>query len=233
MKTLLWKNSFKYFDLTQTMSKGMPDWDGNCGFQMKVDIDYPKGLRVQSMTTPNGIGTHMDAPSHFIKDEKDIASIDIDQLICPGFVIDVEKKAHADYAISKTDIRNFESEFGQIPPNSIAIGKTGWGKYWYDPEKYRNADKSGKMHFPRFSKDATEYLLSKDIAGIATDTLSPDGGDETFPVHHRLLSKGKIIIENLKITDDLPLSNIQVIALPLKIKHATEAPCRVIALSEV
>jgi kynurenine formamidase len=88
-----------YIDLTQTLEPGIPDWDGCCGFQMQETFYEEQGIRVQSLTTPAGIGTYMDAPSHFIKGASDIASIPTEKLIAPAVILDLRKQAHAKYFI--------------------------------------------------------------------------------------------------------------------------------------
>lgn len=226
------KMNGKMVDLTQTIHEGIPDWNGCCGFQMNQVMDYPDGACVHEINTPNGIGTHMDAPSHFIEGATDISKIRLEKLVCPGLIIDVRHKATPDYAISAEDISDFEKRYGEIVAGSIVIGFTGWGDKWHSPAKYRNEDDQGIMHFPKFSIESIDYLLKRHIHGIAIDTLSPDGSDYNFPVHHKLLGAGKFIIENIKLSNTLPPTNFTIIALPLKIKQATEAPCRVIAMIE-
>lgn len=228
----------KIIDLTQTISEGVPDWDGCCGFQMNKILDYADGACVQEIKTCNGIGTHIDAPSHFIEGGLDISNISLEKLVCPAVVIDVSHKttsnrdsnSASNYALSYSDVIDFEKTYGSIPEKSIVIGNTGWGTKWGSPKDYRQADLDGHMNFPKFSIEAIDYLLEKNINGIAIDTLSPDGGDMNFPVHHQILGAGKFIIENIKIPKELPNVGFTMISLPIKIKNATEAPCRVIAV---
>lgn len=222
----------KIIDLTQTIYNGIPDWNGCCGFQMKQVMGYSDGARVQELHMPNGIGTHIDAPSHFIEGGIDITEIGLEQLICPGVVIDVSEKVDQHYALSVNDIAEFEAKYGAMPEKSIVIIHTGWGRRWNDAAQYRNEDAKGVMRFPKVSVEAAELLLKRNINGIAIDTLSPDWPDSDFPVHHKLLSAGKFIIESIKIVDVLPALGFTVVALPLKIKLATEAPCRVVAIIE-
>ncbi len=218
-------------DLTQVLAEGIPDWEGCCGFKMKQVMDYPEGARVNWLDIRNGIGTHMDAPSHFVKGAGDIAGIELERLICPGVVINVVAQAHQDYAISADDINQFEQQHGRIPENSIVILYTGWATRWHSPEEFRNVDQEGVMHFPHLSFAAAELLLERNINGIAVDTLSPDDPrDDTFPVHHLLLGADKFIIENLNINDEMPVKDFTLIALPLRLKDATESPCRVVAV---
>ena len=79
--------------------------------------------------------------------------------------------------------------------------------------------------------DAAEYLLSKQIAGIGVDTLSPDPPEalRTQPIHPVVLEKQVLIIENLCNLDQLP-DFFLFLALPLKIRGGSGSPLRAVAL---
>ena len=219
-----------YIDLTQSLKPGIPDWVGCCGSELHEHMSVDShGVQVQSMKTPLGIGTHMDAPCHFIQGGRDIAALSIEELILPAVVIDVREHVHPDYFISVEDIKSVEKQHGSIAPNNLVLGLTGWSQYWDNPDKYRGEDENGHKHFPGFSEEAIVYLLEKDIAGIGIDTLSPDGSYHSFPGHHLLLGAGKYIIENLTNLDKLPATGSVITALPIKIEGGSEAPCRVVA----
>lgn len=199
-------------------------------FSNETSLDYSDGVRVHVLKMPNGIGTHMDAPNHFIEGAKDIASLDVQELSSPGVMIDISHKADEFYKLSVDDIHDFEKEHGLISEGAIVIVFTGWSHKWQNVTAYRNADSNGMMNFPVISAAAAELFLKRKVNGIAIDTLSPDRPDSEFPVHKILLGAGKFIIENIKIDDELPAVNFTVLALPMKIKSATEAPCRIVAL---
>lgn len=217
-----------YIDLTQTVTTGIPDWDGCCGFNLTEQVFEPD-ICVQSMSTPLGIGTHIDAPCHMIPKAQDIAALPITQLIAKAVVIDISSEVHPEYFLPTLTIKAFENKYGNIPYGSLVLLHTGWSQYWNDPIKYRNVDSNGKRKFPGFSYEAAEYLLTKGIVGIGIDTLSPDGSYDSFPVHKAILGQGKYILENLCHLEQLPAMGAEVIALPIKIKNASESPARVIA----
>lgn len=209
----------KLIDLTQALHPSIPDWHGCCGFQLHQDIDYKDvGIRTQSITTPLGIGTHIDAPSHFFEGACDIATIALETLYVESVVINVAHKITPDYVITVQDIKDFEMQYKSIKPHMLILAHTGWSQYWHNPEKYRNADSNGYMHFPRFSEEAADYLLTKFCVGIGIDTLSPDGSNMNFSVHKKILGAGKYIVENLCCLDKLNPYGHRVIVLPLKIK---------------
>jgi kynurenine formamidase len=86
------------------------------------------------------------------------------------------------------------------------------------------------MHFPAFSARAVELLLTRNITGIAIDTLSPDCRDKSYSVHKLVLGEGKYIIENIANCAHIPPKGSYAIVLPLRIEEATESPIRIVAL---
>lgn len=223
-------DDFTFVDLTHTLSPDIPGWDSGCGFQHKIELDYSDcttdvKFRVQSLQMLAGMGTHMDAPVHCIPDAASIADIRLESLITPCRVIDVSARADAQYSMSVDDIKQFENEYGIIPKGSFVIVYTGWDQWWHEPEKYRN-----NLIFPCISRQAAEELLSRNIAGIGIDTLSPDCGNSNFPVHQAILSAGKYIVENIANARQMNSTGDYSLALPIKIQGGTEAPVRLIGL---
>lgn len=225
----------KIIDLTHTLTPEIPTWDGSCGFDIQIILDYNQcasetKFKLQALNLKkSGTGTHIDSPSHCFPTGQMTADLPLEQLVVKAYVIDVSLKADADYVVSIDDIISFEKYYGKIEENSLVIVYTGWSRYWNDAKKYRNEDHNGIMHFPAISNEAAQLLIERDIAGIAIDTLSPDCPDSGYPVHRLMLGQNKYIIENIAQADQLPPINSYVIALPLKI-NATESPLRIIGL---
>ena len=223
---------YQLIDLTHTLDSSVPTWNGGCGFNHEIHLDYPDcqgtdKFRVMQINMHAGIGTHIDAPSHCFVDGKAIDNFELDDLCMPGFIIDVSDKAHENYSLTSEDIIAFEATHGVIPQNSCVIVKTGWEKFWNHPEKYRN-----NHVFPCVSPEAASLLLERNIAALGIDTLSPDRPENGFPVHRLLLGAGKILIENAAHLDNMPPKGAYVMILPMKIKNGTEAPIRLVGLLE-
>ncbi len=222
---------YKIIDLTHPLSPTIPTWDGSCGFEHHLQHDYQPSsttsFRTHRVHMNEGIGTHIDAPAHCIPGGKTIDELNLNDLLAPCLVIDVSAKAHERYSVTVADIEVFEEKYGLIKPGSFIIVRTGWEKFWSEPEKYR-----GNLVYPCVSVDAAQFLLKRDIAGLGIDTLSPDRPDEGFPVHTTLLSAGKYIVENIANSANLPPVGFYSLALPIKIQGGTEAPVRLIAIGE-
>ena len=220
----------KYVDLTHTLHNGIPAWDLSCGFQNEISMDYLQcdgaaKFRVQQLSCPAGIGTHMDAPAHCIPGAKTIDAYSVEECKKACVVIDVSNYLNKDYQLSAQEIKLFEKKYGVIPNDAFVIIYTGWSKHWRNPEKYHN-----QLVFPSVSVEAAEYLLTRNISGLGIDTLSPDAGDSDFGVHQKILGANKFIVENIANAHLMPSIGSEILILPLQIKDGTEAPINLVGL---
>lgn len=220
----------KPVDLTHTLSFNIPTWDVSCGFNLEIDTDYtdckdPDLFRTQKVNMNAGIGTHMDTPAHCFQNQRTIESLTMEELVTDCVVIDVSNYADENYIVMPEAIEKFEEKYGEIKQNSFVIFYTGWYKYWENSEKYRNNYK-----FPSVHVSTAELLLKRNIAGLGIDTLSADTGKNGFPVHRAILGANKYLVENITNLAGLPPTGAKIAVLPIKIKDATEAPIRLIAL---
>ena len=108
---------------------------------------------------------------------------------------------------------------------------TGWYKKFTDPEKYINQAQDGTLHFPGFSPESAELLLTRDIAGIGIDTMSLDpGNDLSFPVHKIILSANKYQVENMNNLDAIPATGAIALIGVLPVRDGSQAQARIFAL---
>ena len=225
-------DQFDFLDLTHKITSEIPTWSGCCGFSHEIKRDYDTGIRILKYSMHGSCGTHIDAPSHFIQNGRTVANLTLEELIVPFRVINVSKKREPNLQIDLKAILNHENEYGNIEKNTFVIGYTGWGRFWSDPQKYRNPQIDGSLLFPTFSIEAASYLVEKNICGIGIDTLSPDPYVGDHPVHRLLLGMDKYIVENLANLENLTSMKGYVIIMPLKIDVGAEASCRIIALTK-
>lgn len=223
---------YKLIDLTHELESTIPTWNGGCGFNHDVHIDYSDcesedKFRVMKLKMHAGNGTHMDAPSHCIPGGKYIHDFDVNDLVMPCVVIDASDKCFERYSLTAQDIADFESKHGSIAKGSCVMIKSGWSKFWNEPLKYHN-----NHVFPSASREAAELLLERGVSAIGIDTLSPDRPEDGFTVHKAFLGAGKIIIENVANLDNMPSIGSFVMVLPIKIRNGTEAPVRLVGLIE-
>ena len=184
-------------------------------------------------------GTHLDSPVHFAKGRYTVDELPLQQLIGAAIVIDVTEKCatNADYLVSVADFENWEKRNGKIPPGTIVLLRTGFGKFYPDRKKYlgteeRGAEAVAKLHFPGLDPAAARWLTTnRSIKAIGLDTASIDYGQSTlFESHRALFEKNVPAFENVANLDQLPAKGFSVIALPMKIKGGSGGPLRIIAV---
>ena len=222
-------------DLTHVLHRDMPFWPGTAPFVIERLADYDKGYRMHRFSLWENIGTHIDAPAHFIEGGASVNELGLNDLVAPVAVINVQDRValDPDYQLSVRDVLTWEERNGQVLPGSLVVMNTGWYKKFSDPEAYVNQDEQGVLHFPGFSVAAAELLVERDVAGIGIDTLSLDpGNDLSFPVHRIILGAGKFQVENLNNLDALPAAGAVAVIGVLPVKDASQAQARIFAFTE-
>ncbi|GFR22122.1 uncharacterized protein TNCT_131591 [Trichonephila clavata] len=180
-------------------------------------------------------GTHLDAPCHFAKGRWCVSDIPLNHLIVPAAVIDISKEVdgNSDVHLTSDHLLHWEKEHGQIQDGSLVLIYTGWSKYWPDPLSYSGTEEkdASQLRFPSIEGEAAKWLVeNRKIVGIGLDTMSLDIPNGTFPnTHVTLMEKNIYGLENVNNLDLLPPTGATVFVMPMKLKLASGAPCRVVA----
>jgi kynurenine formamidase len=183
-------------------------------------------------------GTHVDAPIHFAKDRWNVDEIPLERLMGPAAVVDVSAKALADpdYRIGVADLTAWEARHGEIPHAAVLLLRTGYGAYWPDRVRYMGTDARGPdavaaLRFPGLDPEAARWLVTeRSIDAVGLDTPSIDPGTSTLFESHRVLFAANVpAFENVANLERLPATGAWVIALPVKIRHGSGAPLRIVA----
>lgn len=224
----------KIIDLTHTLSETSSVHPEKKSLSRVIGAHYENGYRLDEIALSTGIGTHMDAPSHFFSDKRSIDQIELTECYGSACVLHLSEKVqdNPDYGISSEDILSWESIHGKIPPHSIVFVDTGWSKYW-GQEKFCAQDEKGVCHFPAFLQSAAELFVERKASWVGIDTMSIDLGNANAYVSHPVLLKEDIfLVENLANLDKLPAKGANIWIVPIKLKDAPEAPIRVFAILE-
>ncbi len=185
-------------------------------------------------------GTHFDAPIHWItgKDYADGATdtIPAKNFVAPANVIDCSKEAanDPDFLLTADHIKAWEAEHGAIRKGEWVLMRTDWYKRNESEAEFLNADETGP-HTPGPTADAIEYVISTGAIGWGSETIGTDAGqaggmEPPFPAHSLMHQANRYGLASLSGLDRLPPKGATLIAAPLKIKHGTGSPTRVLAL---
>lgn len=176
------RGELQVVDLGYALSEKNPYWPGGAyrPFQFEAIATLEKdGVFSGAFAMPEHLGTHLDAPNHFEKEQLSVDQIELRELVAPIVVVDVRRACdeYPDYRLSRRDLEKWERSHGAIPAGSVVFALTGWGKYWSDYDRYKNQDEKGRMHFPGFSEEAGRFLVERyKVKGMGIDTLSVDYG---------------------------------------------------------
>lgn len=187
--------------------------------------------------------THIDAPWHYGpqsggKPAKTIDEIPLDWCYGDGVLIDMSHKADHD-PITVEDLNaDLEKSGAVIAPGNIVLIRTGRDIY------------SGTSEYPHrgtgMSRAATEWLIDKGIRVMGIDAWGWDvplmnqakkaketSNAELFWEGHTIgLQKEYCHMEQLVNLGGLPAFGFKVAVFPLKIRGASAAPARVVAIFE-
>jgi len=194
----------KIIDLTYDISEGMTTF--NAPWHPLVSIKQMgrigmEGRETRKISFGTHTGTHVDAPLHFIKNGISIDEIPLSKLVGNITMIDLSSL--------KENTPITKEMLVKLPISKKTLFKFGWGKFWGTNKFYSD--------YPYFTKEAAEFLVSKNVELIAYDIPSPDNS------YARI-----ILVEYLANLDKVDLADDwKIVVTPLKIKNADGSPARV------
>ena len=221
--------------LSHLIDTDIPKWPGDppVEFASVAEIQ-DDGYYLGRFSLGEHSATHINAPNSFYANGVSVDQYPASSLIVPAVVINICEQAaiNPDYVLTISDIQTWETQFGQIPAGNLVILYTGWQEKWSNQKEFFNQDIQGKMHFPGFSHEATEFLIThRQIAGVGIDTHGVDSGQDTnFTINRLLLEQSLIVIENLTNLDNLPPQGTTLIIGILRLKGGSGSPAAIMAL---
>jgi len=178
-------------------------------------------LNVTSIDLVVHVGTHLDAPAHFIPDGPTISEIPADRLVGPGVVWHLECAPGG-----LIDVADLAQARPALRPGDMVLLDTGWAGRW-GTSSYHDS--------PSVTVDAAQWLVYNGATLLGADFPTPDLApcrrppDFDWPVHHVLLAHGVLIVEHLAATAALAGRRVDVVVGAMRIAGADGAPARVLA----
>jgi len=171
--------SFRVKDLSQDFSVHTPAFASYAGPAIKwvKRLAFEKAGG-QEITTTLHVGTHLDAPAHFLSGGKFIGDLPLEWLVGPACVVDLERMGLGDYELYGPEhFERWESDTGiKIQRDDILIIHTGYHKHYPENWADRAAVDETKyfIRHPGPARAFAEWVLQRGIRWIAVDAGSAD-----------------------------------------------------------
>lgn len=204
----------EWIDLSRSLTNGMIHWPGDRPFRWErvADLTGPGTANISEITANVHVGTHIDAPLHFISGGQDVAELPLCKLCGPAVVV---------HLAEPRDVTIDDLEQADIEPGLRVLLRTANEALWDEPEF--NQDYHG------LSGEAAVWLVDHQVPLVGVDYLSVDRyHDPDKSAHYALLGNGVIIVEGLDLSQTHP-GRYELVALPLRIPGSDGSPARVIA----
>ena len=200
-----------WIDISQPLNNEIAHWPEDTPFSYETSLtkEQTGSVNIGKITTSTHIGTHIDAPFHFLDDGARVLDLDINIYIGRCRVIDISSFT----SIDRKTLSNFDLE-----GISRLLIKTSVPN---NPQTF--PDK-----IPYITKSGAEYLGGKSIKLVGVDVPSVDAlNSKELEGHHTLFKNGIHILENLML-DGIAPGEYELIALPLPIERGDGSPVRAV-----
>jgi arylformamidase len=208
----------KIHDISLTITPDLPVWPGDPAIQLERVSKMEEGEHnnVSQMAMSVHVGTHVDAPYHFIADGKTIEHLKLDVLIGPAQVVEIPGGGPL---ITAADLQ----QAGIADGTERLLLKTRNSQYWQQPGLPFQKD------FAALSPDGAAYLVERGIRLIGIDYFSIAPFGDSVPTHGALLGPEVIVLEGIDLSQIAP-GQYQLYCLPLKLGGSDGAPARAVLI---
>lgn len=142
------------------------------------------GVRETNITISSHTGTHIDAPSHFLRDGKTIDALDLSQVIGRCKVFDMSTVADG---ITRDHLENLDIQAGDIVLFKTANSAT------QPTDKFT-------PHFIYLTFSGAQCLVERKVRAVGIDYLGIERSQPDHITHHELFTHNITIIEGLRLT---------------------------------
>ena len=166
-------------------------------------------------------GNFLETGAHMYPEMESVADVGLERLFVSAVLLHVPKGK--DEKVTASDLEEALSRAGEqtVPGDAILIA-TGYSR---QGSRDRVADLT-----PHFSHDAVAWAVDRRPSIIASDAASWYDGVEEPSFWPMLLQSGTLVIGSLVNLSEIGVPRLRLIALPMKIRGAVAAPCRLIAV---
>ncbi len=206
------------YDISLTISSNLPTWPGDPRPELKLYESIDKGALYNATWISSSVhlGTHIDAPRHFINDGRTVEQAPLDVLTGPCYVVQLPDGVDAITAdvLERTEI---------TPEMKRILFGTRNSHLWV------NGEINFEQDFVGITEDGAEWLVERGVQLVGIDYLSVAPYSDPVPPHIVFLKAGVVVVEGLNLSNVMR-GFYDLYCLPLKIAGSDGAPARAILI---
>ncbi len=203
-----------WIDISVPVASGVTGWPGDPATVVRrfSSIDAGNQCNVSEVAMSVHVGTHVDAPLHYVDRGIDVSHVPFDSVVGPARVIAI----HGVRRIGARDILQHCPAQGERLLLKTDNSCAEWWRLPFAPD------------FCCLTPEAATELVSAGVRTVGIDYLSVGGpGPDGDTVHRILLTHGVTIIEGLAL-NDAPWGRCELTCLPIRIDTCDGAPARAV-----
>ena len=206
------------YDISLTISQNLPIWPGDPALELELieSMDQGAHANVTRLSAAVHLGTHVDAPHHFLNDGRTVDNLPLDVLTGPCYVTQLPDGIEAITA-EVLDRSEITSEMKRV------LFGTRNSHFWARGESTFQTD------FVAITEDGAEWLVDRGVQLVGVDYLSVAPYGDSVPTHTIRLRAGVVIVEGLNLSK-IVRGFYDLYCLPLKIAGSDGAPARAILI---
>ncbi len=209
----------RIIDLSCELFNSAPVFDGDPETRFKHFNSIKSiGYNILQLSMSSHLGTHVDAPFHFLEHGQTVDEINLSKFIGRVNIVDMSNKKAGSF-IDVCDLEMYSNKF--IKSGKVIL-RTDWGENYPKAIYFKE--------FPQITVKAAEWISETGISllGVETPSLNLE---EFLKIHKIFLERDMVILEGLTNVKDIRKDSTYLIALPLKIKNGDGSPVRAIAIN--
>jgi arylformamidase len=204
------------YDISLTISASLPVWPGEPPAKLTQTASMDSGADYNGthLDFSAHTGTHIDAPHHFLNDNRTIESLPLNVLTGPCYVAQLPD-----------DIDEISAEVLERLPLPTGVARILFGTR--NSKLWAQGEEQFQENFVAISENGAEWLVARGIKLVGIDYLSVAPYSDPAPTHQVLLRAGVIVLEGLDLSQ-VPRGFYDLYCLPLKLAGSDGAPARAI-----
>lgn len=203
-------------DISLSLSPKLPVWPGDPPLDVHLLESMEAGAHanVSGMSTGVHIGTHVDAPHHFLNDGRTVEQLSLEAMVGPCYVAQLPD-----------DIDGIDAEVLEGIPLPPGVERVLFGTR--NSHLWGRGETQFQKDFVALSEEGAGWLVEKKVRLVGIDYLSIAPFGDSEATHKVLLKAGVVILEGLDLSE-VPRGFYDLYCLPLKLVGAEGAPARAI-----